>query len=325
MAESETSTGMIILIIMMIFLFIWVLAITGLLIAVYYKEIPIVFGPTGPPGPAGGPTGPTGIAGPTGPRASSLTGIQPPGQRVSLMHWNPHWQCTTKTCCSNVAVPYINNNIMTRNVDFTNIIELDTLNYTPPQGYVTIEGKCGTSSVSDKTTLIYNATRWQPIGNHRTFCINDTGTIGSSGRPTVIQRFRSLSNPSFNTYVIGSHYTHFRDNYIRGLNQALTSMGITASDTIIFMGDTNQSGSSEQLMIDMLQGTPPIIKASRVHGTCCYNGPNSSFNLPYDRIITTFGSSISTDLPTFNDVIPNPIAGCNYAEMHLPVFSIVNY
>jgi hypothetical protein len=125
---------------------------------------------------------------------------------------------------------------------------------------------------------------------------------------------------------MGMHYTHYRDKYINGLHVAFEQVGVTASDNIVFMADTNQKGSSETLMVDMLNGhRPKIILASPVKGTCCYAGPNSKFPLPYDRIITTFGTHMTSDFPSFNDVIANPITGCSYDEMHLPVFSVVDY
>jgi len=304
---DETSWGVIIAIFI---LYIIIFIIIGLIIAVYFKEIPVNFGPTGP-------IGPIGHTGPTGPRN---IGVEPPSTSdISIMHWNPHWQCTTHSCCANVAMNYINTNLVSRHVDFANVIELEDKNYKPPNGYVAIKANCG-----DQTTLIYNSQKWQPIGNHNVFCINDAGTVGSSGRPTIVQKFQSKTS-NFSLYVIGSHYTHFRDNYIKGLNQAFTSLNITSADTIVFMADTNQNGTSEKLMIDMLQGTPPIIMSSPVKGTCCYSGPNSKFHLPYDRIITTFGTRMSSDFPTFQDIIATPIAGCSYDEMHLPVFSIIHY
>lgn len=312
--SEGTSTGVVISIII---LYLFVFALIGLVIAVYFKEIPVVFGPTGPTGPSQGPTGPTGPV-----KSESGNIISPPpinitGQ-MSLMHWNPHWQCTTKSCCSNIATQYINNNIVSRQVDFANIIELETPGYTPPSGYQKIVARCG----GDYTTIIYNTMKWTPVGSPSTFCINDAGNVGNNGRPCLIQKF---TNSSLTFYVMGMHFTHFRDNYIRGIHTAFQQLGINSSDKIVFMADTNQNGTSEKLMTDMLQGTPSVILASPVRGTCCYNGPNSKFHLPYDRIITTIGLHMTSDFPTFNDIIPNPIAGCSYDEMHLPVFSVVSY
>lgn len=318
MAE-ETSIGVIISILI---LYILVLALVGLVIAVYFKEIPVVFGPTGPTGQSQGPTGPTGPARTS--NGNGGVGISPPPinitEQMSLMHWNPHWQCTTKSCCSNVATQYINTNIINRQVDFANIIELETPGYTPPSGYDKIVARCG----GDYTTIIYNMMKWTPIGSPNIFCINDAGNVGNSGRPCLIQKFKAI-NSALTFYVMGMHYTHYRDNYIRGIHTAFQQLGITSNDKIVFMADTNQTGSSEKLMTDMLQGTPSIILASPVRGTCCYNGPNSKFHLPYDRIITTIGLHMTSDFPTFQDIIPNPIPGCSYDEMHLPVFSIVSY
>jgi hypothetical protein len=278
----------------MIIIYIGLFVLTAIMVAFYIKE-PY--------------TGPTGEKGPTG---SGVTGGTGATMQVSLMHWSPHWQCTTKPCCADVASNYINTTIVNRQVDFAHIIELENTSYRPPPNYTLIKANCG-----DQSTLIYNI-KWKPIGSYHIFCINDAGTIGSSGRPTIVQQFQYNG---FTTFVIASHFTHFRNNYISGLNKALTSLGITSKDTIVFMGDTNQEGSSETLITDILQGRPSNIKASTVAGTCCYNGPNSKFPLKYDRIIATFGSYISTDLPTFHEVIPNPITGCSYAEMHLPVLS----
>ncbi|HSW76982.1 MAG TPA: hypothetical protein VLG50_08040 [Candidatus Saccharimonadales bacterium] len=238
------------------------------------------------------------------------------GPAISLFQWNPHWQCFTNQCCYNVAIDYINSNIVSRNVDFANIIELEYDQYQPPSNYTKIVGHCGSGPITsgDVTTLIYNQNLWQPVGNAYKFCIADS--TDANGRPTLIQQFTSKNQSNFNVYVVGSHFTHDRDSYISGLQNAFNTVGIQTTSQIIMMADTNQNGSSQKLISDILGTTPAVIQSTAISGTCCF----SSFRLAYDRIITTFGNHMGTYAPSFNEVITNPVSGCNYGEMHLPVF-----
>ena len=298
MTDEGTSTFVIFL---LIIFFIWIAVITGLLVAVYFQKVPVSLeGPTGPTGP----TGPRGVGG----------ALPPEDLRVSLIQWNPHWGCfaSGNSCCGNVVINYVTTQLVARNVDFANLIEFDVPNYVPPPNYQIILAPCS----NDLVSLIYH-TRWRPIGAPHVFCINDAGNINQGGRPTIIQRFSNSSG--YIVTVIGSHFTHFRDNYIRGLHTAFAQVNVTVNDHIIFMGDTNQNGTSQQLMIDMLQATPSIILGSRSEGTCCY----SSFRLHYDRIITTFGSTISTEIPTFEDIFGTSTGSCEFPELHLPILSVV--
>ncbi len=240
---------------------------------------------------------------------------------VSLFHWNPHWACFRNKCCYEVAEKYINDNLLSRKVDFANIIELEDEHYQPPSGYKVILGHCGAGSIQrgDVTTMIYNSNLWRTIGSAHQFCINTSGTEGGSGsRPTVIQQFQHISS-GLSLYVVGAHFTHVRNTYVSGLKRIFNNLGITASSNIAFMADTNQNGSSEQLITDILGARPHTIQATAESGTCCYDG----FHLRYDRIITTFGSHMSTYAPPFNEVIPNHNPACDVSEMHLPIFGVV--
>lgn len=252
-------------------------------------------------------------------------GLSYDGPHLSLFQWNPHWQCFRNSCCYNEAISYINNNLSLRKVDFANIIELEDSNYQPPSGYRIIIAHCGSGSIhsGDVTTLIYNSNQWRPMGNAHKFCINPSGTVteGRAGpRPTVIQQFSSIHDPSFSVYVVGSHFTHDRDTYVQGLHQAFNTVGITNQSRVVMMADTNQHGSSSALITDILGSSPPTVQATSISGTCCYSG----FHLPYDRIISTFGSHMSTFAPSFNQVIRNTVSGCDYGEMHLPVFGVLS-
>jgi hypothetical protein len=251
---------------------------------------------------------------------------------VSLMHWNAHWQCFKKgnNCCSDVAKKYVNSNLLSRNVDFANIIEMSDSTYEPPSGYKIILNHCGGSGPikgGDLLTLIYNTSKWKPISKTNKFCIE--------GRPTLIQEFQNNYN-SFKTYVIVAHFSHTRSTYVAAILKAVKSLGITSTDNIIFMADTNQKGSNETLIKDMIGGTPKKILGSNLMGTCCFSGRKkenyselysenlSKFSLPYDRIITTFGDKIVSEFPKFGKIIPSIQNGCDYSEMHLPVFSVIS-
>lgn len=240
---------------------------------------------------------------------------------LSLFHWNPHWQCfaSGNTCCSSVAVNYVNSNLTSRNVDFANIIEMEIPNYQPPTGFQIINAQCGGSN-GDYISLIYNSNKWTPIGTANKYCIG--------GRPTIIQQFSLNNNTS--VYVIASHFTHHRDNYVQALNNEITALGITTSNNIIFMADTNQTGSSQQLISDILGSTPSNIMSSNVTGTCCFDQHKNSqpFSMSYDRIITVLNtlnfSNIITTSPTLSQVIPNLQPNCSYSEMHLPVMAVLH-
>ena len=41
---------------------------------------------------------------------------------MSLMLWNPHYECFRNKCCGSIANKFILDNIVNRNVDFANLI-----------------------------------------------------------------------------------------------------------------------------------------------------------------------------------------------------------
>ena len=241
--------------------------------------------------------------------------VPPPSNiPLSLLTFNPHYQCFAagNECCSNVIVNYINTNLISRNIDFANIIEMEIYNYQPPTGFSIINKQCGSISSGDYISMIYNNVRWTPVGAPNTYCIGN--------RPTIIQQYR-LINQNTLVWVIGAHFTHDLQQYVSGLNTAITQMGISVNDKVVFMADTNQVGTSEKLITDILGFRPPIIMASTQDvGTCCY----PHFSQPYDRIITTFGSAIQSYIPTFNEIVPNPTSNCSYSEFHKAIFAVIH-
>lgn len=235
---------------------------------------------------------------------------------LSLMFWNPHYECFNNKCCGSIANKFILDNITSRKVDFSTLALFRFPDFKLPPGYKSMYHRCGNPKGGDQCLLIYNSEKWTPIGKTYTFCL--------PGRPTIIQQFVSNTS-SFILYVIGSHFTHDREQYVRDIAKAIASVGIKADDNVVFMGDTNQNGSSEKLMREMLGKKSPSILSSTESGTCCYGNIHSKFGLKYDRIIaTSFGKNIKTDITKYREIIKNPIEGCDYNKMHLPVFSVIS-
>lgn len=240
---------------------------------------------------------------------------------LQVLTWNPHYQCfvNTDTCCKTYATSFINHQLLAKNIDFANFIDVENVIWTDflPAHYTAIMGT--PCPKHDVTTLVYNAARWVPSGDSISMCL----TADGSDRAGLIQRFRSVADPTQNITVIGVHFSHDHPESLVVLKQALVSNGLQG-DNIVLMGDTNfdvndGGNSSNEAMMAFLG--LQLKTGNELVKTCCLNDSGKTeLQFTYDRIMTNFGTSMqSSVLPV---TMPD---GCTAnEEMHLPLFGSIS-
>ncbi|KAL1522388.1 hypothetical protein AB1Y20_017378 [Prymnesium parvum] len=238
--------------------------------------------------------------------ASTTAGVLSYTQTLSLAHWNPHWQCFSGNpqCASN-ATAALTNMLSTDNLDFFNLVELESASYTPPAGWDAIAAhqSCG----RDWDTLFFNSVRWRRLAN-LSGCITPSGT-----RSFAAGVFQSISRPELVLTVLGAHFpqtlnesTQAYAHAVRNLSSLLLGM---YTKNAVLLADTNTEGpaaaaanishhgvnkSNAQLLSDLglwpatAQKEPP---ASPLFKSCCYS---DDFSWQGDRIISNFGTVTSS-------------------------------
>lgn len=246
---------------------------------------------------------------------------------IVMLQWNPHWQCfEDHPECSAKATAMVAELLTTKNLDFANLIELETTELELPAGWVALGDfqSCG----HDWDSLIYNAKRWRVLAN-TTGCMLDS-------RSYTAARFMSIADPSLGEVLaIGAHYPQTLNassqGYEKGtaaLKQVIKTLG--GSDQFVIMADTNTEGpvaaaaspehhgvnkTNGQLLVDLGvwgegAGAPP---GAKLFNGCCYN---DNFSWQGDRIVANFGRVTSSEV-LFN---PAPAwAAFNTSEFHRAV------
>lgn len=257
---------------------------------------------------------------------------------ISLLQWNTHYECFIKNnddCCSKPLITYLNT-LLNGNIDFANLSMFEITNYSPPNGYSIIDQysqqpvyKCG----QDITTLVYNNINWSPVGTPIYGCLNP-----KPDRAFIIQQFKNKTT-GFDVYVIGAHMDHpaagqsYPIASVQALADALTNNGITQSNNIILLADTNDANPSnptpDSTFMSGIFGGSPVsnVQGAGANSTCCCN--DGTFPYKTDRIISNFGKSngpakiIELNDPALFGTLGNcPSASggpCTLGEMHKPV------
>lgn len=232
--------------------------------------------------------------------------------KIILLHWNTHWECFAKSCCNktdscpNAIGEYLNKMLRTQSIDFVSLLMFETKNYNLPNSYKIINpypsGKCG----QDITSIIYDSSKWDSIGNTYIFCLQ------KNDRMTVIQNFHS-KNKSINLWVVAAHFGHnnrglFDPSELKILNTFLTidpkGPQIKSTDNVILMADTNASSDtgieSNENILQTVLGNKSRVLGSIPSYSCCYNdkvnGKWSPFSYKCDRILANFGLRMATPL-----------------------------
>mmetsp|Transcript_139396 Transcript_139396/g.347579 ORF Transcript_139396/g.347579 Transcript_139396/m.347579 type:complete len:297 (-) Transcript_139396:116-1006(-) len=231
------------------------------------------------------------------------------GTALSLLQWNPHWQCFAqdKDGCEASAEEYLTTQLKALDVDFANIVELEDSSYAPPAGWAAIRQQCNL----DVTVLIYNSARWKPAPISRSTV---KGCMKPNDRAFVVQQFDGLgASAGAKLIAVGAHYPHSGDRERGPLKDALAAT-VSATDTkaVVFMADTNEEASVTSADVALEVGMPKgSLVASELLNSCCLD---ISYIRPFDRILANFGSSMQTQL-LFDQGIPEWAHG----QFHKPV------
>ena len=254
---------------------------------------------------------------------------------ISLLQWNTHYECFVKNkddCCSKPLTKYLYN-VLDGSIDFANLSMFELATFSTPTGYSIIDQysdkpafECG----YDITTLVYNNTKWTPVGNPIYGCLNP-----KPDRAFIIQQFKNIST-GFDVYIIGAHMDHpvgkqlYPLTSVQVLAAALAKNGIGQSSNVILLADTNDANPDtptpdSTFMNGILGGTAKNVQGAGANPTCCCS--DGTFPFKTDRIISNFGASAGpakiVDLKTIFGAMaqcPSPGSSCVLGEMHKPVF-----
>lgn len=230
---------------------------------------------------------------------------------INLLHWNPHYECFIKNCCvaadscPAAVIGRINLLLSQESIDFASLVMFETKTYQPPKPYREINaypsGQCG----MDSTSILYNSAKWVPDEHMFYVCLKP------KDRMTIIQKFKSVTNPAFSVWVVAAHFGHdqhgqFDPPELNFLHEYLyvnpDGPQIGKGDNLVFMADTNAGSAtgnqSNQYILQTILGGPRRVVGSEPFQTCCYNdqkdGQWSPFQFSSDRIIANFGNRMET-------------------------------
>ena len=125
---------------------------------------------------------------------------------ISLVHWNPHWQCFSpaQPACTAGATAALDKLLAEGTVDFVNVIEFERVNttYSLPDQWVALGAyeSCGTPH-GDWDTLFYDARHWRVVGSASKAAVGCVVNGRSFAAATFAHR-----DTGMNLTVIGAHY-----------------------------------------------------------------------------------------------------------------------
>lgn len=239
---------------------------------------------------------------------------------INALQWNPHWK--TSSLVGDKVTQDLKSFLTEYSVDFANMVEYTdrgastVMGVAPDLGkYTMIDSHRGGQDVCslDKTTLLYDSTRWTPTGEAGMGC-----TENNNNRPYIAQTFTSISS-SEKIAVVGAHWPHF--SVAEEMKNAIDALGCTGCK-VVFMADTNlpQSYAMSKISENMGLGTvgEDAQGSDENFKSCC---SNDGYMNNYDRIITNFGSKGETFYPLGNagvSSMPGYVTDATW-EFHLPV------
>jgi len=243
---------------------------------------------------------------------------------ITALQWNPHWK--TSSSVGDKVTQDLQWILTEYNIDFANMIEYTdrdastVMGISPDLGkHAMIDSRRDGQDVcsQDKTTLLYDSTRWTPTGEAGMGC-----TENNDNRPYIVQTFTSISSGE-KICVVGAHWPHFSVAGV--MKTAINALGCTGSN-VLFMADTNlpQSYAISQISEKMGLGTvgEDALGSDENFMSCC---SDDGYTNNFDRIIANFGSKGETFYPLGNagmSSMPDYVTDAAW-EFHLPlVFKI---
>lgn len=248
---------------------------------------------------------------------------------LTVMHWNPHWQCWSNEDCSSNASKTLTGLLASKSMDFANVIELESP-YTPPANWKALGAyeSCG-HPYGDWDTLFYNSDRWKLVRNE-TACMY-------TSRSFTLGVFESIHIEGLTVMAVGAHYPQTLNASSGAYEQSTAKLAQAikkqwqndAAMKTILMADTNTEGPSAaaaspshhgvnktngQIIYDLglwsnAATNPP---SAPLFKGCC-GGETPPFAWEGDRVIANFGST-SQSTVLFD---PTPTwADFNNSEFH---------
>jgi len=218
---------------------------------------------------------------------------------INTLQWNPHWECFEKDAeCKSEVMKSLSSRLV-NGTDFANVVELETTDFISPSGWENVSSTCG----RDMTTLFFDSTRWQKSESLKS---GDKGCMVTNDRAYVVQTFEHRTE-NLKIIVIGAHFPHREiGSALVGSLQAVAYA--TGVNSTLLVADTNINRPNAWPLCpeSLCRSSVDIFKAIGVAQTqhiistdlvksCCLNPPYG-FSFEFDRIITNFGTSMTTEL-----------------------------
>eukprot|EP00405_Crypthecodinium_cohnii_P008511 CAMPEP_0206437444 /NCGR_PEP_ID=MMETSP0324_2-20121206/11045_1 /ASSEMBLY_ACC=CAM_ASM_000836 /TAXON_ID=2866 /ORGANISM="Crypthecodinium cohnii, Strain Seligo" /LENGTH=436 /DNA_ID=CAMNT_0053904727 /DNA_START=22 /DNA_END=1332 /DNA_ORIENTATION=- len=259
---------------------------------------------------------------------------------LSLLQWNPHWQCFVwnQDDCANRVVALANEYLEKYDVDFANFIELESKDWRPREGWMSVESTRDCSN--DITEIVYNTARWTVSTDpaHKA-----TGCLEGNDRPFVLQVFYprkgSWVDVGINgVIVVGAHFPHpgRRDKrhpfsftkHISDVLEVLTAS--TGIQQVVLIADTNcDNKRMNTLIAEELKFPGQKVIGTSLQHTCCADSKYAS-RMTFDRIIANFGAAESGDMETQLPMEDPPawtrqVHGGRVGAFHKPILALLPF
>lgn len=233
------------------------------------------------------------------------TSLGPPAGALALriLMWNPHWQCFAleeiARHCQDGATRELQK-ILRQGVDFANIVELADDSYAPPKDFGMQHKNCGL----DRTTLLWNSSRWRPSSVARHGCMEAPRAWRPEDRPFLVQVFEATEQEG-RVIVVGAHFPHGELKTLEGADLLAEAIRAAVDESgvqdIIFAADVNLESWTTSASIMERIGVPDGggVVSTELVKSCC---KNDGFTHTYDRVMANFGASMETTL--LHDPLP---------------------
>jgi len=241
---------------------------------------------------------------------------------ITALQYNVHWECFVKNkddCCQNIINDFIETTLSENKVDFANIIMLENNKVVSYGKKYTILNQFHNNPQMcsrDITTMIYNNTKWIPIGKTIYGCLVPGD---KPDRSYIVQKFQSKSTKNFDVLVIGAHFSHDKDQSLSVLKDII-SKNKWNTGNILLIADTNidVKDVQEDKNIYIMDNLGLKLKVgSKYDKTCCYDEKGIVFT--YDSILGNFGSKMTTNTLQ----LPNFPLNCSFETMHIPLLATI--
>lgn len=202
-------------------------------------------------------------------------------QTMSVMHWNPHWECFAQAndTCGVTVRASVDAMFRAGFLDIVNLVMFETKDYHPPAPYAMLKTTCG----QDVVRLFYNQKYWNLTSGQESkhLCLD------GNDRPAIVQSLTSVYG--LTVTVVGGHFPHPGYGSLQPLRDAVESIG---TDKLLLLADSNREYASRDLVCEIHPSSCNSVISTNLWNSCC---KNTGFqHRGFDRVAANFGRNMQT-------------------------------